>query len=237
MRNFKFHLPGVKAHLGGVCRGFTLVEMLVVIAILAVFGALILVIFTRTLRGGSKAQIVAAIKQNGQAVLEMIDKTVRDADRVYCPHVTSPGTTVSSKTLVVLKGGVFTRYRFVEPSPSLSPTSNGFIQQDNPLKQLRSTTPPYDYLKDSNGNFIDQTDTNFKNSVCSASDPMPEATILTDTNTQTGVSLQSGQFSIDKSPPYKDQVIIKFDLSPGIQASQVLGQIDPVSFQTTVQLR
>ena len=57
-------------------------------------------------------------------------------------------------------------------------------------------------------------------------------------NFQSGVSVENGLFSRDKSAGFMDQVTIKFDLKPGLGASQaVAGQIDPVSFQTTIQLR
>ena len=81
-------------------KGFTLVEILVVIAILSVLGVLILTIFTRTLRGSNKSQIIGKIKQNGQSVLEQMDKTVRNSDKVVC---------VISSNLVVVKNGIYTR--------------------------------------------------------------------------------------------------------------------------------
>src|SRR5687767_3480485 len=88
-------------------RGFTLVELLVVIGVLSIFGVLILNIFTRTLRGSNKSQILSVMKQNGQLSLEIIDKTVRGSDRVIC---------TTSNTLVVVKNGSYTRFRFLRPN-------------------------------------------------------------------------------------------------------------------------
>lgn len=231
----------------GESKGFTLVEMLVVIAVLAVFGTLILVIFTRTLRGGGKAQIIGTIKQNGQSVLEVMDKTVRNADAIYCPNIVPPDTSAASNTLVVLKDGVFTRLRIVlqqdisrPNAPTIYPSgcqlvnnrSNGCIIQDNPLIRNPITNR-------------DETDINFKNRVCNPTDPMVQAAILTDTNTQTGVSVDcvaslctlNPVFFRDSAAGYKDQLTIKFDLKAAVGAPQVVGPIDPVTFQTTVQLR
>lgn len=207
--------------------GFTLVEMLVVISILSVAGVMILTIFTRTLRGGNKSQIIGAIKQNGQSVLETMDKTVRNSDDVVCPTVVDACmTTPPCKNLVVRSGGIYIRYRFIDPLPSISPTANGFIQKDNPVKEIDPATSK------------EYTDPAFVNKICSAADTMPEAVILTDTKTQTGVSVENGLFERNRSAGFADQVTIKFDLRPGIEAPQaVAGQIDPVSFQTTIQLR
>lgn len=191
-------------------KGFTLVEMLVVVTVLSLLGVLILTIFTRSLRGSNKSQVISQIKQNGQAVLEMMDKNIRGADNVVC--VSSPLPT----SLVVVKNGIYLRYRFI----SSSPTANGSIQQDNP------------------GRGPAETDTDFVNRVCPTADPMVNPVILTDTNPLSGISVENGSFSQDKSAGFKDQVTVKFDLKAGIsQPLAIAGQIDSVNFQTTVQLR
>lgn len=100
-------------------KAFTLIEILVVVAILALAGVIMVVIFANTLRGSSKSQILASIKQNGQAVLDKMDKTVRAADNIICQN---------SNTLVIVKSDIYTRFRF-----DLS--SQGKIIEDHP-------TPP-----------------------------------------------------------------------------------------------
>lgn len=201
-------------------KGFTLVEMLVVISILSIFGILILTIFTRTLKGGNKAQIIGVIKQNGQSVLEQMDKTVRNADNVVCISNDIPST-----TLIVVQKGIYTRYRFYNFISSSA--ANGSIRQDNPVKQIDPATQ------------IEETDGVLINRVCPVANPMlPQAVILTDSNLQTGVSVENGLFVRDKPVGFRDQVTIKFDLRPGVGAPQAIrGQIDAISFQTTVQLR
>ncbi len=203
-------------------QGFTLVELLVVIAILAIAGTFILAIFTSSLRGSNKSQIISTIKQNGQSVLETMDKTIRNSDNIVCPAIIPPATSASSTNLVINSQGTYTRYRFIAPSPSV----NGLIQQDNPTKQIDPTTGK------------DETETVFVTRVCPITDPMQNPVILTDTNTQTGVSAVNGLFTRTRQPGSKDSVTIRFDLSPGVSAPQVVvGQIDPVTFQTTIQLR
>lgn len=187
--------------------GFTLVEILVVMAIVAIIGTILVAIFTNTLRGSNKSQILAVIKQNGQAVLENMDKTIRGADNVVCPKQTgSP-----SDTLVIVKNGLYTRFRIIAQS-----SANGFIQQDSP-------SPGSDIKL-----FIDN--------VCT--DPLTSAVTLTDINDQSGVSVQSGSFTKNTQAGSKDSVNVSFTLGPGTGLpATIKNQIDAVTFQTTVALR
>ena len=208
--------------------GFTLAEIMVVMAITAVVGTILVLIFTNTLRGSGKSQILAVIKQNGQSVLGNIDKTVRDADNIICPTGISPSCSI----LVVVKDGVYTRYRMVLPDSSdpvpLSCNENGCIAWDQPSKE-NDLDPNTGQLK---------SDSQFINDVCLPNSLMSQAAVLTDTNSQTGVSVEDGFFTRNKSAGYKDQLTIEFKLGPGAGVPQAIKeQIDPVKFQTTVQLR
>lgn len=100
-------------------KGFTLVEILVVIAILGIMGLVVTEIFIRNLRGNEKARILANIKQNGQVLLDKMDKIVRGADNIVCVP--------SSDVLVVAREGVYTRYRFKAESGVTT------IVEDNPV--------------------------------------------------------------------------------------------------------
>lgn len=186
-------------------KGFTIAELLVAIAIIAFLGTIMVAIFTSTLRGSNKSQILGSIKQNGQAVLEIMDKTIRSADNVIC-------TSGDTKTLVIEKNGIYTRFRFIVPTS----TANGKIQQDSPLPGVDMET--------------------FLMNVCI--NPMSTPITLTDTNTQTGISVKEGSFTRNQQAGSKDNVTVSFTLGPGVQAPPaVAGQIEPVKFQTTVQLR
>lgn len=59
--------------------GFTLVELLVVIGVLSVVTGTALLFLTSILRGSNQAGIVAEVKQNGQIVLDSIDRQIRNA--------------------------------------------------------------------------------------------------------------------------------------------------------------
>ncbi len=195
--------------------GFTLVEMLVAIAIVAILGMVLTAIFVNTLKGGNKSQILANIKQNGQVVLENMDKTIRGADNVVCSSLTG-------NTLVVVKNGCYTRYRFKDSQ----------IWQDNPQPDSSTsciTNPPSPTPKDIK---------TFTNDVCTDTDPMNSPNILTDTNPQSGVSVSEGLFTRNRQAGLKDSITVTFKLDHGISApSSVAGQIDPVVFTTTIGLR
>lgn len=197
-------------------KGFTLVEILVTMAIVAIVGTILVTIFTNTLRGSNKSQILAVIKQNGQAVLENMDKTIRDADNVVCIN------SADRRTLVVVKGGIYTRYRIIPPVDS---SINGYIQQDNPVQPATG----------------DSSDIKlFKDNVCT--DPMgtdsSRVDTLTDTNKQSGVSVKNGGFIKYPQSGFKDSVAVTFTLGPGVEAPAVIaGQIDDVVFRTTIGLR
>lgn len=213
-------------------KGFTIIELVVVMAIMAVVGTMLVMIFSSTLRGSNKSQMLSAIKQGGQAVLENMDKTFRSAENVVCPVVTPPLTTASSTQIIIYSSdrteasssdtqGVYTRYRFIVPTT----TTNGLIQRDNPTKQVVQETG------------VLETDQAFINRICGIDDIM-SPTVLTDITPETGVSVVSGTFIRSIQAGSKDSVWVQFTLGPGAKApSVIVGQIDPVVFQTTVELR
>lgn len=210
--------------------GFTIAEILVVMAIVAVVGTIMVVVFTNTLRGSNKSQMISAIKQNGQAVLDNMDKTIRNADDLVCFPISPPGNTI-----VVVQNGIYTRYRIVFPDTvcaDLVTETDGCIVQDHPTKQTDPNTLQL------------ETDPVFRNNVCSSSDPMPRsgssdhANILTDTNLRTGVKIDSGSFTASKPGGYQAVISINFVLKPGVEAPEsIAGQVDPITFQTSVGLR
>ncbi len=199
--------------------GFTLVEILVVMAIVAILGTVLAAIFVNTLRGSNKSQILAVIKQNGQAVLENMDKTIRGSDNVICPSIIAPATSATADTLVVEKNGSYVRYRFFPFTGS----SNGYIQQDYPVPN--STT---------------EIDINvFLHGVCiTPTDPLYNPVIITDTNPQSGVSIITGSFTRNRQAGFKDSVTVRFFVDHGVGApAAITGQIDAVEFTTTIGLR
>jgi len=105
-------------------KGFTIVEILVVVGVLTVTSVIFVEIFFRSLKGGNQAQTLGVIKQNGQQAIELMDKNIRLADNVVCVGAIGGGT---DNTLVIEKEKNYTRFRFISPTS----TKNGYISQDN----------------------------------------------------------------------------------------------------------
>lgn len=206
--------------------GFTLVEVLVVIGVLSIVGVLVLTIFSSSLRGNNKSQILISIKQNGQSVLENMTSNIRNADNLVCISSTP------ASTLVIVKNGAYTRFRVIlKENSALAQqycnSANGCIVMDFPAQ------PPPPSSKAVIKTFIDNVCTD---PIGTDSSELPR--ILTDNNLQNGVSLTSGSFTLDKQAGFKDGVKINFSLSAATEAlPSVAGQIDPVTFETTIQLR
>lgn len=181
--------------------GYTLVEILVVIALVAVVGSILTQIFYSALRGGNKAQILANIKQNGQIILETLDKSIRNADNVVCVSNSGDG-------LVIIKGGIYTRYRFNPPAPETNPISNGFVYQDS--GQDCDLVIPY-------------------------SVPPASVKLISNFDPKEGVSVLTGRFTRDRLAGFKDIITISFYVRPAEQAN--LKSVNAVLFSTTIQLR
>jgi len=62
-----------------VKRGFTLIELLVVLGILAATVGSTLLFLNSILRGSNQANVTAEVRQNGQAVLDSLDRQIRNA--------------------------------------------------------------------------------------------------------------------------------------------------------------
>lgn len=182
-------------------KGFTLVEILVVVGVLTLMGAIFVEIFFRSIRGGNQAQLLGVIKQNGQHAMEIMDKNIRLADNVVC--IGSSGGGFDNDTLVIDKEGVYTRFRFV-PQVGLK---NGYIFQDNL-------------------------------NICTTAALSADAIILTNTDPQNGVSLISASFQRDQKSGFRDIININFTLGPAVKVPKSLtDNIDPVEFNTTIELR
>lgn len=197
--------------------GFTIVEIIVVIVILAIVGVLVLNIFAQGLRSNNKAQILSSIKKNGQSVMDTMDKTIRGADNLICV-----GPIGTANTLVIIKGGKYTRYKFILPTSS----ANGEIKQDFPEQP---TVPPKDNINV------------FLSTICTdpaGTDSISPAVAITDKDTQSGVSVQNVLFTRLPQPGFQDLITVNVTIGPAIGAPQVLsGQIDPVTFTTTIEIR
>lgn len=185
--------------------GFTLGEILVVIAVLATVGVILTQVFINTLRTSNKAQVITIIKQNGQNALEVLDKEIRNAHQVIGICDTDANITFDTIMIEDKEGG-YKRYKFIMPTAS----NNGYITQEVITKTTLCPAPLISGYQ-----------------------------ILTDTNSQKGVSLAAtSSFSQDSRAGFNDSITIDFTLRPAVGAPGFIReQVDPIQFKTTVQLR
>lgn len=102
--------------------GFTLVELLVVLAISGVAGTIILAALSSTFRGATKSDSISTIQQNGNFVMAQITRSVRYASDLQSPTTCYTGTEspVVSSSITVLNSDNF-------PTTFACDTSNGSI--------------------------------------------------------------------------------------------------------------
>jgi prepilin-type N-terminal cleavage/methylation domain-containing protein len=81
--------------------GFTLIELLVTIGIIVVVGTIVTSILVSTLRGSTKATILAIVKQNGDAAISQFSRTVRSASTLNLVPCGNPSP--ATQTLTVTK--------------------------------------------------------------------------------------------------------------------------------------
>jgi prepilin-type N-terminal cleavage/methylation domain-containing protein len=91
-------------------RGFTLIEILTVISILAVIGTIAVGIIQLTLRSSKKVDLMESARQNGDATLSQMVRTIRYAASLDDPLSCVPSTTVSSITVSAVTTHIQTTY-------------------------------------------------------------------------------------------------------------------------------
>lgn len=92
-------------------QGFTLVELLAVMAVIVIIGSIMGGILISSLRGATKAEEIVNTRQNGDYVLSQMAKTIRFA--TFASMTTTASTTVSSCVVPSVGGGT--------PTPTPAP--------------------------------------------------------------------------------------------------------------------
>lgn len=80
--------------------GFTLVEMLAVIAIFITIGSIVMSILVTSFRTSNKTNIVTAVQHNGNYALTQMAKTIRDARGLISPFPCVPSVSTNSLTIL-----------------------------------------------------------------------------------------------------------------------------------------
>lgn len=190
--------------------GFSIIEVVLAIGIIAVIGVVTSNLFTRTFQTSSDTELTSKLKQNGSVASERVAEAIRKAESVVCY-----GPAVPPYKWIVIRTaeGKYNLFRFVDPiPPSGTPvTQNGYIARQEDL------------------------DPDLLSSFCVSNPPNFVTDVpLTDRDLSTGVSISSGEFKKISGSVDKHTVTITFDVDP---AGNQTGAIGVVNIQTTVQVR
>lgn len=210
-------------------KGFSLVEALVVVAVLAVISIVMIDLLSRTIKGGNKTELIGDLKQNGQSALDNLDTSIRSADKVICTGTYNPSTAQDTfkdaggnnlpDTIVIAKDGAYTRFRFY--FEKTSPATNGYIGQTQLIA---------DPVNVNSGLCANPP-------VNATANPSTDLKLTPDNGL---ISVKGGTFDYTKSInlSYKDVVGIRFDLGSSVNNSRAFDQQSGnVRFSTTVELR
>ena len=90
-------------------KGFTLLELLVVVVIFTLISVVVAQVFFTTMRSNNKTEIVREVKQNGDRAMEIITRLVQNAKFIQlpssCPERPLVGETIDSVSLTNFDGG------------------------------------------------------------------------------------------------------------------------------------
>ncbi len=91
-------------------KGYTLVELLVVITILSVIGVIVVTVITISLRGSQKSDKLEIVRQGGDTAMSQMVRSIRYAKSLDSPASCVPATNVSSITITSLQDNGQTTY-------------------------------------------------------------------------------------------------------------------------------
>lgn len=209
-------------------KGFTLIELVVAVAVTSILGVILTNLLTQTLRGQVKVRIIDQVKQNGQVSLDKISNEVRQAQKVVCigTNQENQPPPQPNDTIVLFKNGSYIRFRFYPQVDSGTDISNGVIVRSDFDASAIPTglTDPM---------------------LCTSPQSLTfgQEYNVTDTDTINGISIKydgsTPIFAKNSAPGYSDTVAIRFKAFQGVKAGTTYESAvgDGIAFGTTVQVR
>ena len=206
-------------------KGFTLVELIVVVGIMGILGVIFTNTLIQSLRGQSKVKVINEVKQNGQVILDRLSSDIRQAEKIVCRGKNTDNKSNSPEnaydTIVVVRSGTYSRFRLITPTS----ITNGFIERSD-FGAENITSPNAEVL------------------LCSTPGSIGSTYILSNLDSISGVAINydgvNPVFVWESSPGYSDVVTIKFRAFQGVKAGSLFESSvseEGVSFATTIQVR
>lgn len=103
--------------------GFTLVELLVVIGIMAIIGGIATDLFVSIFKGANKANVINEVKQNGNLALDIMERSIRNAKTA---RIGGPDSFPDSQFLILQDiNDNYIQFHIINPTPT--PPKNGKV--------------------------------------------------------------------------------------------------------------
>lgn len=117
--------------------GFSIIEIVLVIGIIAVITVISSNLLTRTYKTSSDAELISKLKQNGAKASDVIGEAIRMADSVVCYDTVNP----KKRIVIQTSTGKYWLFRFAGPG-----SGNGYIAKQENLDPINlasfCTLPP-----------------------------------------------------------------------------------------------
>lgn len=244
-------------------KGFSLLEILVVVSVIGIIAGITSDIFIQIIKSSNKANIITEIKQNGDAVLNQLERIIRNAE-----EITAIGKKNYSGAWVWTDAAAFSASEECTATSDdicaiivkNASTTGGYTkiqinrEQDRECNSAPFTTSDQDTSTGvtlCNGNIRLVTDTtvnaveNLKNQIGTIN-ATTIGQIVTNTEKRSGVSVKAKVTSAGTTSPFftirsvegKPPVVtVAYSLSQGIAASSRIDSTATVDFETTISLR
>jgi prepilin-type N-terminal cleavage/methylation domain-containing protein len=230
-------------------QGFSLIEILVVIAIVGLISGITATTFINIIKASNKSNIITEIKQNGDAVTNRLERIIRNAEEISAigaknygvvgwNYTINPqnGTCDANQCAIIIKNTsaneAYTKIQFnTEYDRECNTAPFGPADQDTTLFSPQIVC---------NGNIRMMTN-NGPNALVELQTTTTAGQLLTNTELRSGVSVRKTlnkplievRTAIGKPP----LVYIRFTLAQGIKASSRIDSLAEVPFESVISLR
>ena len=175
-------------------KGFTLIEVLVTVAVTGILTVLATVIFINTVRNSKKAEVTSEGRQNAAFVIDRLQKDTRSASSIALTGTGKMTITTSSGSEIVWLC-----------HPENPPTDNGYISRDPDGDAL-----PIAEITVTNRDTTDGVSVN--NCAFDSTNPGNEKLVTIDFTINEGVGIQTGPQEYGVNLPFRTSVTARPNL-------------------------